>query len=83
MPWCRLLSREGRKRSRAEMGKRSGVLEHEADFMRGSLAELDQEISRLHLRRQVPTNTRNRKSLESRIHWLEKLRDRHPGINSN
>lgn len=65
------------------MGKRSGTFDHEADFLKRSLAELDREIERLQVRRQIPTTTRNRKSLESRIHWLEKLRGRHPELNSD
>jgi hypothetical protein len=65
------------------MGKRSGTLDHEADFLKLSLADLDREIARLHLRRQIRTTTRNRKSMESRIHWLEKLRTRHPELDQD
>ena len=62
------------------MGKRSGTLDHEADFMKGSLAELDRELARCAMMRRVSASNRNRKSLESRIHWLEKVRTRHPGL---
>jgi hypothetical protein len=65
------------------MGKRSGILDHEADFMKGSLEDLDLEIARCVMMRNIATNTRNRKSLASRIHWLERVRSRYPAVNSN
>jgi hypothetical protein len=63
------------------MGKRSGILEHEIDFRTGSLAELDTEIRRCDMMRKISNSARNRKSLESRIHWLERVRSRHPELN--
>jgi hypothetical protein len=65
------------------MGKRSGVLDHEADFMKASLADLDREIARCEMMRNISGSARNRKSLESRIHWLGNVRARHPELNSN
>jgi hypothetical protein len=60
------------------MGKRSGILDHEADFLAAPLAALDGEIARCRMMAAIAGNARNRKSLESRIHWLTKLRARHP-----
>jgi hypothetical protein len=60
------------------MGKRSGILDHEADFPAAPLATLDQEIERCEMMLNITGNSRNRKSLESRIHWLGKVRSRHP-----
>ena len=65
------------------MGKRSGVLDHEADFMKASLADLDRELARCEMMRKYQTRTANRKWFDSRIHWLEKVRSRHPEANSN
>jgi len=65
------------------MGKRSGTFDHEADFMKGSLADLDRAIARCVTMRKIMTRSRNRKSLESRIHWLEQVRSRHPGLASS
>jgi hypothetical protein len=58
------------------MGKRSGVIDHEAGLAELSLADLDREISRCRMRLGIASNTRQRKQFESRIHWLESHRDR-------
>ncbi len=60
------------------MGKRSGVLDHEADFLGAPLSVLDKELARCEVMRGVATSARNRKSLENRIYWLTKLQARHP-----
>ncbi|MBA4050556.1 MAG: hypothetical protein C0472_01475 [Erythrobacter sp.] len=59
------------------MGKRSGVIDHEEGLARLTLAELDAEIARCEMMRKIATTARGRKSLESRIHWLERFRARH------
>ncbi|HYI40326.1 MAG TPA: hypothetical protein VE053_08415 [Allosphingosinicella sp.] len=51
--------------------------------MKGSLADLDRAIARCVTMRKIMTRSRNRKSLESRIHWLEQVRSRHPGLASS
>jgi len=58
------------------VGKRSGVIDHEADLARLSVAELDAEIARCRTRLSIAPNQRQRKSFESRIHWLERFRTR-------
>ena len=65
------------------MGKRSGTLDHEATIMAGTLDELDRELARCTMMLSIQTRARNRKSLESRIHWLEQVRSRHPELKSN
>jgi hypothetical protein len=69
-----------RKPGRVSMRKRSGVPNHEADFLEGRLSELDQEIARCEMMRKIATNARNKKSLQSRIHWLQQVRSRHPEL---
>ncbi len=64
------------------MGKRSGTLDHEADFFAAPIADLDKEVKRCKMMMEFSGNARNRKSLASRIHWLSKVRERHPE-NSN
>lgn len=59
------------------MGKRSGVLDHEADFLNRPLSLLDDDIARCETMLRITTNARNRNSLESRLHWLSKLRLKH------
>ena len=63
------------------MGKRSGTLDHEADFFAAPIADLDKEVQRCKMMMEF-NSARNRKELASRIHWLGKVRDRHPE-NSN
>ena len=65
------------------MGKRSGTLDHEADFLKASLAVLDREIARCEMRRELYTTNKHRKPMDSRIHWLRKLRTRHPEVGSD
>jgi hypothetical protein len=60
------------------MGKRSGTLDHEADFFAAPIADLDREVARCEMMMQISTSTRNRKELASRLHWLGKVRARHP-----
>jgi len=62
------------------MGKRSGVLDNEEDIMKLSLEELDEEISRCSIRLGIAPTSNLRKSFKKRIHWLTKLRTRHPEI---
>ena len=64
------------------MGKRSGIFDHEADFLAAPIAALDREIARCEARMRVGGRARNRKWLESRIHWLGKVRTRHPEATS-
>jgi hypothetical protein len=59
------------------MGKRSGVIDHEEGLAELTLAELDAEIARCQMRRQIETSSRNRKQWDSRIHWLESFREKH------
>lgn len=60
------------------MGKRSGVLDTEAKFLAAPLSVLDDDVARCESMLRIMTSTRNRKSLESRLHWLGKLRLKHP-----
>jgi hypothetical protein len=60
------------------MGKRSGVLAHEVEFLAAPLAVLDEEVARCEMMIDITGSSRNRKSLESRLHWLAKVRSRHP-----
>lgn len=62
---------------------RSGVIDHERDLLKLTLAELDAEIARCKMRQRFATSARNRKLLASRIHWLERVRTRHPETISN
>ncbi|MCW6534289.1 hypothetical protein [Sphingomonas lycopersici] len=55
------------------MGKRSGIINHEEGLGKLSLADLDREISRCHMRFGIAVSTRMRKQFESRIHWLESI----------
>lgn len=65
------------------MGKRSGVLDHEEDVLKLSLAELDAEIARCEARRKIAPSAYLRKSFDKRIHWLGRIRTRHPETISN
>ena len=65
------------------MGKRSGILDHEGDFLKANLAVLDREIARCEMMWKIAGSARNRKSLESRIHWLGNVRTRHREVNSD
>ncbi|MBA3510678.1 hypothetical protein [Sphingomonas sp.] len=65
------------------MGKRSGVLDHESDILKLSLEELDAEIARCEMRLKIAPTSYLRKSFEKRIHWLGRIRTRHPTVNSN
>jgi hypothetical protein len=60
------------------VGKRSRTVDHEDDFLGRPLDVLDQEVRRCEMMRAIAATSRNRKSLESRIHWLRRLRRRHP-----
>ncbi len=62
------------------MGKRSGVLDHDADILRLTLAELDAEIARCETRRAFAPDATGRKAFDKRIHWLNQLRLRHPAL---
>lgn len=59
------------------MGKRSGIIEHEKDLAKLSLVQLDEEIGRCRRRLAITPSDRQRKSFESRIHWLERFRTLH------
>jgi hypothetical protein len=65
------------------MGKRSGVIDDEDGILALTIADLDAEIVRCQMRQRIAPNSYLRKSFETRIHWLEKLRARHPGVISN
>lgn len=65
------------------MGKRSGILDHEADILQLTLAELDAEIGRCEARGKIAPTAYLRKSFNSRVLWLGKVRSRHPELNSN
>ena len=62
------------------MGKRSGVLDHEEDILKLTIRELDAEIARCEMRREIAPTSSLRKSFEKRIHWLGRIRTRHPGL---
>jgi hypothetical protein len=64
------------------MGKRTGVLQHEADILKLTLADLDVEIARCEMRRKIAPTVYERRSFEKRIHWLGKIRARHPDISN-
>lgn len=59
------------------MGKRSGVLDHEKDLTKLSLAELDNEIARCKMRLRLAKTAYQRKAFESRVRWLVRFRERH------
>lgn len=59
------------------MGKRSGVIDHEEGLAKLSLVELDAEIERCRTRLKIARTSQLRKSFESRIHWLDRYREKH------
>ncbi|MFC3711444.1 hypothetical protein ACFOMD_02610 [Sphingoaurantiacus capsulatus] len=59
------------------MGKRTGVLEHEADVLKLTLAELDAEIARCEMRLRIARTAYLSKEFEKRIHWLQRIRFHH------
>ncbi|MHA6769481.1 hypothetical protein [Sphingobium ummariense] len=61
----------------ADMGKRSGVIDHEEGLVKLSLAELDNEIRRCETRLGIASSTQQKKQFERRIHWLESFRRRY------
>ena len=65
------------------MGKRSRVLDYEADIPNLTLAELDAEIARCRVRLKLAPTAYLRKSFEKRIHWLGRVRTRHLSLDSN
>jgi hypothetical protein len=65
------------------MGKRSGVLDHEADILNRSLAELDAEIARCAMRGKSAPCSYLRKAFEKRVHWLGRIRTRYPEVEAD
>ena len=58
------------------MGRRSDIVDNEADLSTFSLKELDQEIVRCKQRRDLATGREVEKAFEKRIHMLERIRKR-------
>ena len=66
------------------MDKRSVILDqrpvdHQADVLKLSLAELVTEISRCEVKRKIAPSNSMRKSFKKRIHWLREIRMRYYG----
>jgi hypothetical protein len=59
------------------MGKRTGVITDHEGLAQLTLQELDKEIRRCKLRLKIAPTSQLRKAFESRIHWLERYRQRH------
>ncbi len=59
------------------MGKRSGVLNHEADVLKLTIEELDREIARCVTRVKISPSAKMTKLFQKRIHWLRGIRSRH------
>ena len=62
------------------MGKRTGVLNHEEDILKLTIEALDAEIDRCEMRQKIAPNLYQRRQFEKRIHWLSKIRLRHPSL---
>jgi hypothetical protein len=66
------------------VGKRSGLPDGDEDLRQLSLEELNAEIARVHDRWRLSTgalaNAQHRKSLFSRLAWLETHREREYGV---
>ena len=58
------------------MGKRSGVLDHEADIAKLTDEELAAEIARCEVRLKLAATSYLRKSFAGRINWLSKIQQR-------
>jgi len=65
------------------MGRRSGVIDDEGEILKLTLPEIDAEIARCEMRRGIARSAYLKKSFAKRIHWIGRIRQRHPEMLSD